>query len=290
MNRNLQQLTFSGIFENTFRLCLSSLKLYLKLFFLFLGVILLIVLISIGFVYWHTMDNQSFVQTLREMPYVMSNGSYLKNLVFMIPLIFVVVVLIVIFSSIFIYMSFDLFIKNYLGEYWELKSSFSRAKSKILKTIGSIFLMYLIMFVGFLLCCIGVFPAYIVVSLIMPILVYEDPNITGTLKKSYNLVKINFGDLLLLFLLLFLIVGSLSAVMQLLGLFFSGLLAVYSKSSSSVSTLFLIIISLIYGILIFAITILSSIFTNAFYVVLYFNQKVKIGDISDEVADSSNQH
>ena len=136
---------------------------------------------------------------------------------------------------------------------------------------------------GFLLCFVGVIPATVFVSLIIPVLVYENVGAIESFKRSITLVKNDFWLILIQIFVLQLILSFLSGFIQLFSIGFSAIIPQISGSTPNSAMIILFVaISILFLIAIIIVSFFSSAFSISFYVILYFNQRVKVEDFGVE--------
>ena len=125
------------------------------------------------------------------------------------------------------------------------------------------------------MCCIGVFPMLALISLVLPVIIYEKENATGSISRSFKLVSYSFWRVFGSVLLFTIIVQALSLVFQ-IGFQFLPLMIQSLNSGRNIQMIiFISILSIITYILYLAYTILASALSAAFYVLIFFNQKIK---------------
>ncbi|HOV14465.1 MAG TPA: hypothetical protein PK771_09295 [Spirochaetota bacterium] len=283
MNYQIKPLDFSGVFEKAFKLTLSNIKSYSKLYMIFFGVILAVLGLIFGAFYWYIVNNEGFFSKIKEMPYIMRDPSSFKILLIIIPIIIALYVILLIMGSIFTYMSYDLFIKGFLNEPWDMRMSFNIAKTKIGRIFGAIFGVSFVVLGGVLLCCVGLIPAYVFTALILPVLVYENLGISASFKRAYELTKPNFWEVFVLIFVYLFIMSFLGGFIQFFSFFFGLIIPQLSNGSpNSTALLLLVVLSIVFTIVILLIGLISNAFSNAFYTILYFNQRVKVENFGQE--------
>jgi hypothetical protein len=172
-------------------------------------------------------------------------------------------------------MIYDIFAKSFIGEEWNFKSSFKYVRSKFWTIFLAGFLCFFIIIGGYLMCCIGVFPMMALISLVLPAIICEKENATGAISRSFKLVSYSFWRVFGSVVLFTFIVQALSIVFQ-IGFQFLPMMIQSLDNGKNIQMIVLIsIISIITYILYIAYTILASALTAAFYVLIFFNQKIK---------------
>lgn len=277
----LKPMDLGAILDKTFRITFSNMKKYIKVFLMYFGVIfgitILISAIIIGFLIAHGFNFDNFDQPEILAPFLLT----------IIPMSIIALILIIFIAIIFTGMIYDIFIKSFIGEDWNFKSSFKYVKSKFWTIFLANILSFFILIGGYLMCCIGVLPMMALISLILPAIIYEKENATGAISRSFKLVSYSFWRVFGSILLFMLIVGSLSFVFQIGFQALPFMIQASNKGNNIQMIIFITIFSVILYILYLAYSILASALSSAFYVLIFYNQKIKFENFGVEfLADS----
>ncbi|HOF01881.1 MAG TPA: hypothetical protein PK385_11945 [Spirochaetota bacterium] len=259
---------FGDVIDKTFRLALKNFKNYLKIFAVFYGTLFLIIgLISL------------------KAYFIYNNAKNLEYSLFFNENLYILIILGVIgaFSAVIlsifgIGITTDLFSKSFLGEYWDFRSSFLYVKNKFWSIFASSFLSALVVLCGALLFIIGMYPAAVLVSCVIPALINEDLTGSGSIKRSFELTKNKFWSLFGSFILFSLFTSTLGFVYQFFVSIFTFAAAAPFKFIAFSGTHISIITIAIYLILFIATVLyicLVGALSTAYYVVQYFNQRIK---------------
>ena len=265
----LKPMDLGAILDKTFRITFSNMKKYIKVFLMYFGVLfgitLLVFAIVIGFFIATGFSFENFSEPEILVPFLLT----------IIPVSIIALIIIIFIAIIFTGMIYDIFAKSFIGEDWDFKSSFKYAKSKFWTIFLAGFLCFFIIIGGYLMCCIGVFPMLALISLVLPVIIYEKENATGSISRSFKLVSYSFWRVFGSVLLFTIIVQALSLVFQ-IGFQFLPLMIQSLNSGRNIQMIiFISILSIITYILYLAYTILASALSAAFYVLIFFNQKIK---------------
>jgi hypothetical protein len=210
----------------------------------------------------------------------------LPFLVFMIPIFILIVILFMVIWAVYTGMIYDLFVKSFLGEEWNFKESFKYVKSKILSIIISYILIFFILIGGYIMCCIGIIPMMAFISLVLPALMFEKVSSTNAISRSFKLVSYSFWRVLGSIILMGIIVGALSVIFQIFFQFISLFGVSMNLFTGQYMNLWIVIIVVIY-ILYLMYSIIANALTNAFNVILFFNQKIKFENFGvEQLAES----
>lgn len=190
---------FGDVIDKTFRLALKNFKNYLKIFAVFYVTLFLIIgLIAL------------------KAYFIYNNAKNLEYSLFFNENLYILIILGVIgtFSAIILSIfgagvTTDLFSKSFLGEYWDFRSSFLYVKNKFWSIFASSFLSALVVLCGALLFIIGMYPAAVLVSCVIPALINEDLTGSGSIKRSFELTKNKFWSLFGSFILFSLFTSTL---------------------------------------------------------------------------------
>jgi len=294
-----EPVTIGKIVDYSFKMVFSNLKNILKIFAIYMGIILgLLIICGIGvFLFIKEKKLNIYPENL---PFFIQNSN-LSGIIIS-GIIFVLIFLIFAIVSYLFYsiMSFDIFIKSFLGEQWILKESFIMASKKFFSSLLLSFLSSLMMIGGFLLCCVGMFPIGALVIFSFPALIFENISPTKSISRSIDLVTKDFWKSFGYFMLLFLIISSLSIIYQVFASIANVFISFFFKDVKEFSPTLIIVIVILISIF-FIINMIYSLFTSAFssayYILLYFNYRIKYENfgierlteniIEDEKIDSS---
>lgn len=275
MITEFKPLDFAGILDKTIKLFLMSSKSFLKLFFTFFAVINIIISSIFGIVVWYIFQTEGLLNKIKDMPFVMSD-TYTQKLFFLIPASLVLLFIIIIISLMYNCMTYELYIKSFLNEGWDIKQSFKFSSQKIKPMFIASILLFLILIGGLLLCCIGTIPLTALLSLVFPILIFEGLSPTESIKKSFNLVKNDFWQILACILLMQMVLSFLSAFLQLFSYGFNIFIPHMTANMTTLNISIFIILSILFISFTVLISLLSTAFMTILNVVIYFNQKAKI--------------
>ena len=282
MNKEeLKPMDLGGILDKTFRITFSNMKKYIKVFLMYFGVIfgitLLILAIVIGFFIAMGFSFESFSEPEILTPFLLT----------IIPLSIIAIIIIIFIAIIFTGMIYDIFIKSFIGEEWDFKSSFKYVKSKFWTIFLAGILCFFIIIGGYLMCCIGILPMIALISLVLPVIIYEKENATGSISRSFKLVSYSFWKVLGSVILFIIIVQTLSIVFQIGFQFLPFMLQSLDSGKNIQMIIFISIFTIVTYILYLAYSILASALYGAFYVLIFFNQKIKHENFGVEfLADS----
>ena len=277
IENELKPMDLGGLIDKTFRLIIANMKNFLKIFWVFFGITMGIALILAALVVGIVLYYNGFEKGLSELPFAMTQGGMLPALAIGIPVFIVLFVVLIIVSLIYYGMTFDLYIKAFLGQEWDFKRSFDSSKSKIGTIFATSMLSSLIMIGGIFLCCIGMFIFAIFLSFAFPIIMYEERKATDAISRSFNLVKGNFWFILVAELIIGLILSAISAVLQVFSFAIGGLAPFIEKGGDinvGVLTAFIVIV-ILFIVATIVLSIISSAIQTAFFVILYFNERIK---------------
>lgn len=116
----------------------------------------------------------------------------------------------------------DLYLKAFLNEEWQLKSSFNYVLRRYVSLLGATMLSALIVIGGILLLIIGAIVFSVFLTFIEPVILYEKKRAGESISRSFKLVSYNFWGILgaiMLFALLF--IGILLCLLVLVVIFFA---------------------------------------------------------------------
>ncbi len=277
----LKPMDLGAILDKTFRMTFSNMKKYLKVFLMYFGVIfgitVFITAIIIGFLIAAGFTFDDFGQPEILAPFLLT----------IIPVSTIAIILIIFIVIIFNGMIYDIFAKSFIGEDWNFKSSFKFIKSKFWTIFLASILGFFILIGGYLMCCIGVLPMLAFVSLILPAIICENKNSTGAISRSFKLVSYSFWKVFGSILLFMIIVGALSFIFQIGFQALPFLFQTLDNDNNIRMIIFISIFTVILYILYLAYSILATALSSAFYVLIFYNQKIKHENFGVEfLADS----
>jgi len=267
---------FGDVIDKTFRLALGNLKNYLKIFAVFYGVLFLIIgLISLKI--------YSIYNNAQNLEYSLF---FNDNLNIIVILGIIGVISAIILSTFGSGMTTDLFSKSFLGEYWDFRNSFLYVKGKFWSIFVSSIIGVLVVLGGILCFFVGVYPATILISCVIPALINEDLTGVGSVKRSFELTKNKFWNLFGSFILFSFLTSALGFIYQIFISIFSVVVASTPKFIASSGTHISILTILVY-LIFFIVTVLYicvvAALSTAYYVVQYFNQRIKFENFGTEV-------
>lgn len=274
--QEFKPMRFGDVIDKTFRLTLGNLKNYLKIFVIFYGALFLIIgLISLKI--------YSIYNNAQNLEYSLFFNDNLN--------ILAILGIIGVFSAIILStfgsgMTTDLFSKSFLGEYWDFRNSFLYVKRKFWSIFVSSFLGVFVILGGMLCFFVGVYPATILISCVIPSLINEDLTGSGSVKRSFELTKNKFWNLFGSFILFSFLTSALGFVYQIFISIFSVVVASAPKLIAFSGTHISILTILVYLIFFIATVLYVCVIgglSTAYYVVQYFNQRIKFENFGKEV-------
>lgn len=288
-----EPITIGKIVDYSFKLVFSNLKNILKVFGIFVGITIgLFFIFGLGIFFFIKDSHLSFN---KDFPYFMENPNLINLIIIgiVVGTIFVIVILVI--SLFYSIMLFDIFIKGFMGEIWALRESFEIARKKFFSTLLLSFLGSLMVFGGFLLCCIGIFPVSTLIMFAFPALLFENLSGTRSISRSIELVTKDFWTTFGYYMLLFAIIMALSVIYQIFASVVQVFLPLFLKDIKefNYTTLFpVIVVFIVFFIINMIYTLFTNAFTMAYYVLLYFNQRIKyenfgIERLTEHIPDDS---
>lgn len=274
--KEFKPMRFGDVIDKTFRLTFGNLRNYLKIFIIFYGVLFLIIgLIAIKIYSIYT-NAQNLEYSL----------FFNDNLYILVILGLVAAFSTLIFSTFGVGMTTDLFSKSFLGEYWDFRNSFLYVKSKFWSIFVSSFLSVLVVLCGILCFFIGVYPATILISCVIPALINEDLTGSGSIKRSFELTKNKFWSLFGSFILFSFLNSALGFIYQIFISIFT-VVASVAPNFGALTGARISVVTIIFYLFLFTSTVLYicivGALSTAYYVVQYFNQRIKFENFGAEV-------
>lgn len=274
--KEFKPMRFGDVIDKTFRLTFGNLRNYLKIFIIFYGVLFLIIgLIAIKIYSIYT-NAQNLEYSL----------FFNDNLYILVILGLVAAFSALIFSTFGLGMTTDLFSKSFLGEYWDFRNSFLYVKSKFWSIFVSSFLSVLVVLCGILCFFIGVYPATILISCVIPALINEDLTGSGSIKRSFELTKNKFWSLFGSFILFSFLNSALGFIYQIFISIFT-VVASVAPNFGALTGERISVVTIIFYLFLFTSTVLYicvvGALSTAYYVVQYFNQRIKFENFGAEV-------
>jgi hypothetical protein len=290
MLNELKPLDLGGILEKTFRLTFSNLIKNIVLFLIYFGIIICVFIGIAGVVIYLIQTNKidpdmiNFMNFFQTYDYTLLQNSIQSLFGIFIPLIPFLILAYIIFFIVQVFyngMLNDIFIKSITGETWNFKSSFNFIKTKFWRLAGTGFISGFIILGGFILCCIGIIPAVIIIAFFIPAILFENKKIGESVSRGFKLISYNFWGIIGTFLLLYLIEIVVSLI-------FNGITGVINIFFISLKTgenanIYLIVNTLVLYIVRAPLSILYQALDTAFFNVIFFNQKVKHENYGIEV-------
>jgi len=274
--KEFKPMRFGDVIDKTFRLTFGNLRNYLKIFIIFYGVLFLIIgLIAIKIYSIYT-NAQNLEYSL----------FFNDNLYILVILGLVGAFSALIFSTFGLGMTTDLFSKSFLGEYWDFRNSFLYVKSKFWSIFVSSFLSVLVVLCVILCFFIGVYPATILISCVIPALINEDLTGSGSIKRSFELTKNKFWSLFGSFILFSFLNSALGFIYQIFISIFT-VVASVAPNFGALTGERISVVTIIFYLFLFTSTVLYicvvGALSTAYYVVQYFNQRIKFENFGAEV-------
>ncbi len=274
--KEFKPMRFGDVIDKTFRLTFGNLRNYLKIFIIFYGVLFLIIgLIAIKIYSIYT-NAQNLEYSL----------FFNDNLYILVILGLVAAFSALIFSTFGLGMTTDLFSKSFLGEYWDFRNSFLYVKSKFWSIFVSSFLSVLVVLCGILCFFLGVYPATILISCVIPALINEDLTGSGSIKRSFELTKNKFWSLFGSFILFSFLNSALGFIYQIFISIFT-VVASVAPNFGALTGERISVVTIIFYLFLFTSTVLYicvvGALSTAYYVVQYFNQRIKFENFGAEV-------
>ncbi len=284
MEKKYKVMSVADIIDKSFRMTISNLKNYIRLYLRFIPVMLIIlavllVLSAAVFVPLSFSNMLTLEEIVGNPLYFLQSSSSFGAMIFKtsVSIFFFIAYFVVIILSLKYYgASIDLIIKDFTGDRWDMKESLRFAGTKIVTMIGSGFLASFIVIAGIIFCCIGIIPALVFVSLVFPAIIYENADAVSSISRSFKLVSYNFFPILGAWLIFIIIYYGISFLISIIGSVPMSILGTISQTSdNSFYTAMLAIV----GLILFCIQIPIAMVLNCFYMsyttCIFFNQKIK---------------
>ena len=257
---DLKPLDIGGIFNTAFRLSFSNFKKFFKVFLIYSAIYILFYILYAA-------------STVLSVQYIILRGAAL--LIYYTAVYFLTSV----FSGIYT----DFFLKAYLGEEWNLKSSSRLVFSRFGTLLFATFLAFLIICGGFILLIIGCIVFGLFLSFIYPVIIFEEKTAGKAVARSFKIVSYSFFRLLGTYFIYILIL--LASIIIIGGIISIPLMLYLMNNQEIIKNLAdnltpgyiipLIIFAVVYLILYFVYLMLITSLSSALNIVLYINQKVK---------------
>ncbi len=287
-----EPVSLGKIVDFSFKLVFSNLKNYFKIFALYYGIILGFTLLFIAALFYGVKSYGFNFNNIDNFPYFLNDSNVTNIIIIGITISVAFIILMTICSIFYTIMTFDVFLKAFLGQVWTLRESFELAKRKFFSTLVLSFLSFFIMLAGILLCCIGIFPLMTLIVFAFPSLLFENLSGTKAISRSVDLVTKDFWVTFGKVMLLFAIIASFSVVYNALTAIAQIFLPFVAKNSelSTQKIVFIVIFMIVFFIINIIYSLFINAFTNAYYVLLYFNQKIKyenfgVEKLTEEIPD-----
>lgn len=288
-----EPLSIGKIVNLTFKVIFINIKNFLKVFIIYFVIVIVILLLS-GLLFFSLAKPYNFIFS-KNFPYILKDANFIMTVSILLIIFFVIILIISVCYSI---MNFDICIKAFLEEKWELRSSFNLVKQKFFSSLGLSILSFLLILAGFLLCCIGFLPIRVLIVFAFPLLLFENTKTFRAISRSIDLVSKNFWDIFGKIILLFIMIIIFNGVYN---IFFNIIFQLYFqlplwkfltltnyKELFLNNMFFLLLIILIFFINQTIYTTFINIFTTAYYVLLYFNHIIKYEKLTIEDNSSKN--
>jgi hypothetical protein len=292
-NENLKPLDFGGIFDRTFRLTFSNLlkNIYIFAIYLAIGIAALLVIAGIAaFLIFSKKIDPDFltmISSFRTFDFSGLQDSFrqiLQILISLIPVFIVFMIFFIIVQIFYLGIVNDIFIKSITGESWDLKTSFALVAKKFWTLTGAAFICVFIVIGGLCLCCVGVFPAVIISSLVCPLILFENLKVTSSISRSFKMISLDFWPSVGTYIVCYLIILAINYGSSFIIGIFAGLSNFFFKSQDTNDVYFhLIIQNLIIYILMIPVSIFVQALQISFFNVLFFNLKVKFENYGVEM-------
>jgi hypothetical protein len=295
-----RELNVQEMLSNIFQLSKNNLSKFTKIFFIF---ILLVISLSIIFcifagILYLLAGGINLNLNANENPFVMLDNGLFKSILILIPLIIVFIFLLYSLNVFFTGVSYDLIMKSYQGEEWNMNNSIRLTKERFWQLFFGNILVFLILLGGLLICCIGIIPMVIFTSVVFPIILFENKKAVESISRSFNLISSNFWNIFIVLIVIFLFILSMNAIIIILNM----INIVSSGNSINFNTLFistqkvdytpgLLILNFIIFFLQIIFSIASTLIITSSQVVIFFNQKIKnekLGSNPDTESNSLN--
>jgi hypothetical protein len=270
--KDLKPMDLGEIFNASFRLAFSSLKNFFGIFLIYSIIsFVLYVLMQLSVLWIDGFSLSSLTQN--------SVSKTIITYIYYIP----TWLLSAYFGGLFI----DFFIKLYMKDEWDYKTSTKMTLSKYGSLLGASLLTILIIVGGVFLCLIGALVFAIFLSFVTTSIIYENKTSGKSISRSFKLASYNFWQILGIYVLFFLII--LGSILVIGGIVSIPAIIIYFQNKeiftnlSDISRILsepslylpIILLSLFYLILYFIYLLMVSALSYSLNVILFFNQKVK---------------
>jgi hypothetical protein len=192
---------------------------------------------------------------------------------------------ILIFSVFYAGLVSDMAIKAYLSREWKFEESFQLIKQKFFPILFTGILAGLLSVLGILACGLGILFISIFVSLIIPIILYENLHYGKAIQRSFQLVGKNYWSIFGHIFLMGLIIQAASFVFQIFMPFFMNIFQSNLTTMEAIVPLVLVLILIYIFLIIYGF--IAYVLQITLVVLLFFNQKIRHENFGVEILAES---
>jgi hypothetical protein len=283
MTDELKPMDLGKLLDRTFKMTFSNFRKNIKLFLIFTGIFFgtLVLFTLIGVVYYFF--NKGLFENLSD------PSGFLPLLPVLIPVILIFTIIMTVVSIFYNGMLFDVFIKSFLGKDWNIKDSFLFIRQKFFTIFVSGILCFFVLVGGILMCFIGVIPMSVFICLVLPAILFENKSITGSVSRSFKLVSYSFWSILGYSILLNIIISFGASILQYVFVGIFGLLSFLYKNDYGNMTFItlMIVFAVVFIIFYLVLCLIIYALNSAFYILIFFNQKIKFENFGIEMMTNS---